>query len=163
MWHTRDTVDLAHVLTTTHTRSSTRDTTHSYLWHDKLTFVTWHFPICETTHPYMWHTRPQWSPHTRTAAISRCFLYIFGIWKKYMALLWICMVHLCGPCRSAAQDTVQNCTRGRTHPHNVTLLIPICDMTHPYMRHIRPRRSAAQNTSAQPLSWHERLVSSLKW
>jgi len=67
------------------------DMTHSYLWHDSFTRVTWLIHTCDMTHSHVWHdsfTRVTWLIHMRDIEVLWHGSHVWMCHNTYEAHIW---------------------------------------------------------------------------
>jgi len=100
-----------------------------WLWHDSLVFVTWLIRICDTTHSCV---------NSELLCILKVFVCARDMARLVLSALEV-VVHYEGLCLCVWHDSLV-C---------VTLLVPICNMTHSYSR----RHSALQRSLCVCDTW----------
>jgi len=101
-----------------------RDMTHSYMWHDSCTSVTWLIRNCDMTPSYVWHD-------SFTCVTWR--IYMYGVTDSYawhdafICVTWL--IHVCAVTHSYVWHDSFICVLCHIHKCGMAIIIHICDTT----------------------------------
>jgi len=107
-----------------------RDITHSYVWHDSFTYVSWPIHMCDMTHSYVWH-----DPFPCIGAmemqiewlIHMCVMTHSYVWHdSFIRVTWLIHMYTC----NENANRMNYSYVWRNPCICVTWLIHTCDVTH---------------------------------